>query len=169
MNILDIMYIVLIAVAVLVAIFKGVSLKEKAENFENVPTTVKNRIDIARKYSEMFDVPLKWIMGVIWTENNGNMLPDGESGEKGIMQIKEIAYKDTQLEGLPDFPKWRSDPEHNIATGTEFLSIMKKRQGTWKEAIRAYNQGGKGKEIPGRDKLADDYYQKVLDKSKFFG
>lgn len=162
------MILILVLIAVFIALFFGASVKEDAVNFAKVPGSVTQRYNIAKKWADIYGVPVKYVMATIWTESTGNMLPDGKAGEKGVMQLKPIAVLDVRENGDRKFLNWQTDVNDNIGAGTAFLALMKKRHKTWKEAIRAYNQGGAGKDREGTKELADIYYQKVNDKAQFF-
>lgn len=159
-------HILIVFSALIFALWKGVKLKEKKANLKNVAEPIRELQGIIRQASSRFNVPSEIISAVAWVESGGRMNAIGGAGEIGIMQLKQIAVNDVELNKLGEFPNWRKDSKDNIFAGTAFLRLQKNRVGNWEDAIRAYNQGEAGaKRYPER---ADEYLNKVLAKERFF-
>lgn len=132
-----------------------------------IPESVSKWYDKVNFYSMLFNVPADISMSVLWVESAGDPYAVGSAGESGLFQLKPIAVRDVRENTGVDYSSYSIDPDENIQAGIRFLSLQKKRSGSWPEAIKAYNQGFLGaKKNPG---LANDYLQKVNAKRKYFG
>lgn len=136
-----------------------------------VPAAVLRHKRTARLYAKKYDIPVNILLAMMWQENSGYMNPDGAAGEKGIMQLKEIAIRDLQENGYKVPANWRDDPEDNIHAGAQFLHLQRRRAGniytalagTRSTALEAYNEGFAGSL---RDTAPDEYAEEVIAKSK---
>lgn len=66
----------------------------------------------------------------------------GTTGEIGLMQIKPIVLREYNTDHETTFPAeklWEYD--FNLEVGTWYLAKQKRRFGTWKDALIAYNIG----------------------------
>lgn len=164
----DMIYLIVAGIiAVLVYIFGTKQQQESIINRAKIPAAVIQWETEVRAAAKEFGVPVSIALSVLWVESAGNPQARGSSGERGLMQLKEIAVKDLQLQGFGTFPNWETDPAQNIRAGVAFLALQYRRTGNWYEAVKAYNQGYAGKDQnPG---LAADYLNKVRQKEQFFG
>lgn len=161
-------YIILAAVAVLIAWWKGTkaTISEARHNYSRVPDQVAQWIEPVQQAAASYGVPFRIAMAVLWVESGGGPGRVGGAGEIGLFQLKEIAVRDLGLQGYGSFDGWDRHPEDNIKAGVAFLLLQYKRTGNWIDALGAYNQGQAGaKRYPER---AAAYVQKVNDKMKFF-
>lgn len=163
---MTIFFVIAAAVLALLAGWKGVQVKEKAQNLKSVPSEVVRYMPLFQDVAARVGIPADILAAVAWVESNGDMNAIGTSGEFGVMQLKPIAIKDVQIEGYGEFDGWRSSAPVNVMAGASFLALMHKRTGNWPDAIRAYNQGQVGA-IQNPD-LAESYRQKVEERRKFF-
>lgn len=152
---------------VLAWIFGKKISQERAVNRAKVPEAVLQWETEVIAAAKEFDVPSTIAMAVLWTESVGNKNARGSSGEYGLMQLKEIAIRDLQLNGFGTFDGWRTDAAQNIRAGVAYLKLQYRRTGDWFKAVKAYNQGYQGaKDNP---QLAQNYLDKVRNKEQFFG
>ena len=108
---------------------------------------IRPYVDFIMEASARYDVPASIIASMIRQESNFNEDARGGDGEIGLMQLKPVAMQDLkEIKG----EQWnRYDPRQNVLAGTSFLALQKRRwtnqgDGTWFNAIRAYNGGFAG-------------------------
>jgi len=96
---------------------------------------------LAEKYASVYpDIDAELILAVIVKESGGNPNALGASGEKGLMQVKDIAVADVwENERFASF-----DPETNIRHASAFLQVQINRCGSIKKGLGCYNQGKLG-------------------------
>lgn len=111
---------------------------------------------IAKRFADIYNLPETLILAIIHKESGGNPNARGANGEKGLMQVKDIAVKDVwENETRASF-----DPETNIRHGVAFLQVQINRCGSIFDGLKCYNQGQKGaKENP---VIAENYANDVL-------
>lgn len=159
--------IVFAILAGLAWLFKEKNKEEKQLNNSKIPESVRQWEPEVTAAAKEFNVPKTVAMAVLWQESAGNPNARGSSGEVGLMQLKEIAVKDLQLRKFGKFDGWKNNPEQNIRAGTAYLALQKENTGNWFEAVKAYNQGFKGKDQ--NPVKANNYLKEVKAKEKFFG
>lgn len=155
----------IIAVLVLLGLFKGVDAVNSVSLERKAPGFISRWIGPAKAASAQTGVPLEYILSVIWVESAGNPDAVGGAGEIGLMQLKKIAADDVKQNYNIDVSGWDLDPVKNILVGSYFLALQYKRTGDWGEAFESYNQGYRGQEL--NPELAQDYENKVKDKIEF--
>lgn len=139
---------------------------QEAVNAANIPDAVQKWLPDIAEAAKKYNVPFDVAAAVMWVESAGNPSAQGSAGEIGLMQLKQIAINDLELQNIGRFPGWDMMPWENIHAGVAYLSLQKKRAGTWDKAIMAYNQGYQG--MQDKPELAGNYLLKVKDKMKFF-
>lgn len=152
------------AIIVIAALIWGEKVAKKSVLYSRLPGKVarwKNQIESA---SSETGVPSQIIGAVIWQESGGDPNAVGAAGEAGLMQLKPIAVEDVQQNFNVNLSTYAIEPGENIRAGAYFLKLMKKREGTWNEALEAYNQGGKGRTQPGKKEKAVKYRNEVNEK-----
>lgn len=101
--------------------------------------------DFIEAASSRFGIPAARIFGHMMQESSGNPTLTGGAGERGLMQVKEIAFRDVQsnftgFNGFDYSDLW--NPAINILVGTAYLSLCHKwTGGSLDDASRAYNIG----------------------------
>lgn len=141
---------------------------KKESKLEQVPADVRRWLPFAKKYNAETGVPVELIMSIIWTESWGDPDAVGSSGERGLMQLKQIAADDVAENMEVDSSEYAIDPEMNIKTGTYLLKLLKQRAGNWPDAVKAFNQGLAGSKREKGKKLAEIYWAKVKPRINFF-
>jgi soluble lytic murein transglycosylase-like protein len=94
--------------------------------------------------SARFGVPSERIIAHIIVESRGNPNAVGTAGERGLMQLKPGALKDSNKVSKAVFGFVEMfDPEKNIIAGTAYLAWIERYffPGDWDKVSRAYNQG----------------------------
>lgn len=126
---------------ILIAVISGILflLSKKASKFNSSVFSIYES-EITRA-SRAYGVPPEIITSVIIRESNGNPDAVGLAGEKGLMQLKDIAVRDAHQNGLTPRTAASFRPTENILDGTAFLALQKQRAGSWFDALRAYNKG----------------------------
>lgn len=162
--------IVVLAIIIITLLYGTKKNQEVKANAAKVPKEVKKWKDEINIFAAKYDVPADIAYSVLWHESAGNVNALGSAGEIGLMQLKPIAVTDVQVSNPNDIKVnitgWRENPVKNIEVGVAFLRLMFERTGNWQEALRAYNQGKKGKEE--NPKKADNYLSAIQEKRKFF-
>lgn len=123
----------------------------------------------AKKFAEIYGVPVQTVLAVIDQESAGRPDATGSSGEAGLMQLKLIAVEDVNLfRDLPLIDKTELfDPITNIEYGTAFLSLQIQRAGNEFDGLRAYNQGFAGMDrTEQKKKLSKKYAREVMAKKE---
>lgn len=124
-----------------------------------MPGAVSQWIDQANEASRETGVPVDLILATIWVESVGDPQAVGSAGEKGLMQIKQIAADDVRQNMGVDVAGYDLSPSKNIKVGSYFLALQYKRTGSWPDAVKAYNQGYAG--MQNNQGKALDYLNKV--------
>jgi len=163
----SLVYILAAGVVALFLYFFGSERKKINEiNRAKIPESVLQNENLMREMSQKYEVPLDILWAVSWVESTGRMSAIGSAGERGIMQLKEIAVKDLQQKGIGKFRNFKTDPKQNIAAGAAYLKLQYDRTGSWMRALKAYNQGFQG--MKDNPEKAAEYMQKVKSKMRFF-
>lgn len=158
-----------LVIALVLFLFKMFGKKTKEEKELNnalMPDAVKQWINDVQQAGQEFGVPADIGMSVLWVESMGNASARGSAGEYGLMQLKDIAVRDLQLQNFGKFEGYKTDPVQNIRAGVAYLKRWYDVTGNWPAAIKAYNQGLKGSKE--RPQLAANYLEKVNSKRSFF-
>lgn len=149
-------YLAFLLAVVIYLIFGSVTDNEIVR--DRLPDRISKWYNQAKEASKITGVPLKYILGIIAVESNGNPEAIGSAGEIGLMQLKEIAVRDVYENLGVNVENWKTGPYDNILAGSYFLKLQKKRSGSWDVAIRSYNQGFEGQK---NNELATVYLNKV--------
>jgi len=138
---------------------------------DNFADPVRQWADEVKEWAKIHDVRPEIILSIIQQESTGNPDATGAIGERGLMQVTEIALQDVN-ENFNSFP-YQSDidfadlvrPNANIKAGTAFYRLQLDRMnGSDYDALRAYNCGAQGaKENPG---CGSQYADEVLNRTK---
>jgi soluble lytic murein transglycosylase len=103
--------------------------------------------DLIKQASERYGVAPELIKAVIWRESQFQPRKEGSQGERGLMQITEMAAADwARAEKIQTFaPTDLFDPKVNIEAGTWYLSRALKRWSSKDDpvpfALAEYNAG----------------------------
>lgn len=81
----------------------------------------------------MIKISKELIKAITWVESSDNPQAVGTKGERGLMQMSEIAWVDVQ-QNCPDlrqysYEKWAHHSTVNTFFGAHYLSLLKKRLG----------------------------------------
>jgi len=157
-------------VVVAVAIFGFFNLKNSWQNQQfndaRIPDAIKQKSILFKKAAQEFGIPLAILKAMAWVESTGKQNAKGSAGERGVMQLKEIATKEVRRVLGVDTTGYIIDAETNIRIGAAYLKVLYQNSGVWDMAIKQYNQGPTGaKENPQK---AAAYLEKVNKKKRFF-
>lgn len=95
--------------------------------------------------SDSIGVPANIIGAIVVVESGGNILATGKVGERGLMQLTEVALKDVNNNSGTNFNfNQMFSPVQNLAAGSLFYQLQLKRLKDPADAIRAYNCGEAG-------------------------
>jgi len=141
---------------------------------DTVPGPVARWQTEARRWAARYGLPWQVILAQIWQESAGNPNAVGSVGEVGLMQIREIAYRDLIENGYNVPGNWKTDPTSNIQVGAAYLHLMLEKTGkifdavgeTKADALEAYNEGFTGAR---RDIEVDEYSYQVMQKARKLG
>lgn len=103
------------------------------------PDTLANVLQwsaFALKSSKDTGIPANIILGVVWQESAGDFNAKGANGEKGLMQIKDIAAREV------GYKQASFQPSINIEQGSKFLAKINGLTGNMFDSLRAYNRRG---------------------------
>lgn len=131
----------------------------------NLPNDVSRWWPEIKNASTRSGVPAEIIAGVVWQESAGDPDAVGSAGERGLMQLKDIAVQDVQrtyTNVADDVADYDSDPGSNILAGSYYLKLQRENHSNWDQALEAYNQGAAGRLK--KRKLAAAYRSKVNQK-----
>jgi len=116
-----------------------------------VSTRVKIRLNpvLVEKIETISDTvgaPANVVGAIVVTESGGDILATGKAGERGLMQLTEIALEDVNQHRGTNFKMNQMfSADQNIAAGSMFLALQISRfDGFLDDAIRAYNGGERG-------------------------
>jgi len=113
--------------------------------------------------AEQFNVPAKYIYGIIATESSGNPDAIGSAGEIGLMQLTNLAYENVNHIFNTDFDEEKlKNPYNNILCGVMYLHILHVHLPDWHESIMAYNIGLGNVQRGHHLKSGEIYLNKVL-------
>ena len=90
--------------------------------------------------------PSNIVGAIVVVESGGDILAAGKAGERGLMQLTEIALQDVNQKRGTNFKMDQMFvADQNIAAGSMFLALQIQRfDGVLDDAIRAYNGGERG-------------------------
>ena len=118
---------------------------------EKYPQKVRRWCGLVMKYGEKYEVPVNLIAAVMLQESGGNPKAYSTSGAVGLMQVmpRDGKAREYQCVNGPCFagrPRMEEleEPEFNVRYGVKMLKQLKKREGNWREALRAYGPGDAG-------------------------
>ena len=96
--------------------------------------------------SDVVGAPANIVGALVVVESGGDILAAGKAGERGLMQLTEIALKDVNENRGTNFTMHQMfAADQNIAAGSMFLALQIQRfDGVLDDAIRAYNGGERG-------------------------
>lgn len=138
-----------------------------ANSIKNAPAAVAQWEPLSKEFAMRYGLPKEIILAQIWTESSGNPNAVGSAGERGLMQLKQIAIDDLRENGYGRFEDWKENPATNIHAGAAYLDLQLKRAGNLKEALGSYNQGYRGNILA--PFFGNVYEEKVLTKAKQLG
>ncbi|MCP4648722.1 MAG: lytic transglycosylase domain-containing protein [PVC group bacterium] len=120
-------------------------------------------------YSKKYKLPPLLVCAIIENESAGEKFTRGRDGEYGYMQVLPVHFRSKNIP-----PKLRCEPEYNIKLGCWYLGgAVRKAKGSYKKAIRLYNQGHYGKRWKYRNwryvrRVWKDYVESLEFKKKEF-
>lgn len=116
-----------------------------------------------KKAAQKHGVPLQILFAVSFTESSfrANAHNKNRNGTRdyGFMQINSIWSKQAKKMGY-SWHKVKSNPCTNVMFGSHILKANKKRLGSWRAAVGAYNAGF-SKSAKAK-KRRHNYYRKVI-------
>ena len=134
---------------------------------DNECETLKNYINIFKKYGEIYDIDWMLIMAVAYRESRFKQNEKSSSGAVGIMQIRPATAHDKNI-GITTI----ESADNNIHAGVKYLAFLKNRYFSDPEiknrdqirfALAAYNAG------PGKIRKAKIMARKMgLDQNRWF-
>lgn len=106
----------------------------------------ENLIEQIEQTSDTIGVPANIVGAIVVVESGGDVLATGKVGERGLMQLTEIALNDVNNnEGTTFTFDDMFSPVQNLAAGSLFFRLQLERmEGNISDAIRAYNCGQAG-------------------------
>lgn len=119
--------------------------------------------ELAYKYANVYNVPVKYVLAVIKQESSGNMLATGSTGDYGLMQITKPALIDYNLATGKNYNLFTMliSAKKNLEVGTWYLKWCKKfLNSNWYDAFRAYNAGVGN--VKRSDKAGKSYADSVM-------
>lgn len=109
------------------------------------PTKVRRWCDLIEQYAHKHELPPDLLAALIWQESGGNPSAYSRSGAVGLMQVmpRDGIAKNFQCPNGPCFAKRPTiaqlkDPEFNIQFGARMLANLAHRNGSLREALKAY-------------------------------
>ena len=115
-------------------LYSGFKKNKELSNEDNIASVLR-WTGTAKRWAEAEGVDYITILAMIWQESSGLPQATGSSGEKGLMQLKDIAFKEVGIE-----PTYQAST--NIEAGTKFYSKIKNLVGSEYDSLRAYNKRG---------------------------
>jgi soluble lytic murein transglycosylase len=101
--------------------------------------------DLAKKYSNIYNVPINIILAIIKQESAGNVFAIGKTSDYGLMQITKGALTDFNKSTGKNYNLFMMlmSPQKNIEVGTFYINWCKKflNRKEYYDALRAYNVG----------------------------
>lgn len=95
--------------------------------------------------SDTIGVPANIIGAIVVVESGGDVLAVGSAGERGLMQLTEVALKDVNNNSGTNFNfSQMFSSIQNLAAGSLFYELQLSRLKNAEDAIRAYNCGEAG-------------------------
>ena len=106
----------------------------------------QNLINQIERVSDTLGVPANIVASIVIVESSGNPAAIGKAGERGLMQLTEVALKDVNDNTGTNFNfNQMFSPVQNLAAGSLFFKLQLKRfSGDTSQAIRAFNCGQAG-------------------------
>lgn len=83
-------------------------------------------------YSLIYDIPTPLLFALVSVESSYNPAARSKAGALGLMQLLPSTFKGYTREKL-------LDPQVNLRLGCEYLLRLRKKYGTWGEAVIHYN------------------------------
>lgn len=109
------------------------------------PQAVRQWCGFIQQYAESSGVEPALVAAVIWLESGGSADAYSKSGAVGLMQVmpRDGLAASFQCANGPCFASRPSmqelyDPEFNISYGVRMLAGLFQRNGSWREALKAY-------------------------------
>jgi soluble lytic murein transglycosylase-like protein len=124
------------------------SLSSDAESCEislDFPQKVRRWCDLIETIAHQHQLPPDLLAALIWQESGGNPQAYSRSGAVGLMQVmpRDGIAKTFECPNGPCFAKrptiaQLNDPEFNVEYGARMLANLVKRQGSLRDALKAY-------------------------------
>jgi hypothetical protein len=118
---------------------------EGCEISRDFPKKVRRWCDLIELYAHKQQLPPDLLAALIWQESGGNPTAYSRSGAIGLMQVmpRDGIARTFKCPGGPCFAKRPTiaqlkDPDFNIEYGARMLANLVKRQGSLREALKAY-------------------------------
>jgi soluble lytic murein transglycosylase-like protein len=118
---------------------------ESCEISPDFPQKVRRWCDLIEQYAHQHKLPPDLLAALIWQESGGNPSVLSRSGAVGLMQVmpSDGIARSFQCPNGPCFAKRPTiaqlkDPEFNIQYGARMLANLVKRQGSLRDALKAY-------------------------------
>lgn len=115
------------------------------------PAKVRQWCDLITFFANKRDLDPNFIASVIWQESGGDPLAYSQSGAVGLMQIMprdglaaSFVCANGPCFGSRPTTKELQDPEFNIKYGARMLSDLHSREGTLRDALKAYGPANVG-------------------------
>lgn len=146
-------YILMISILLIIVLFFIIISKARAKPSITIPVVNFNLPSILTQYnvsirqaSSTYQVPEYLIRAIIMTESSGIKTAIGKIGERGLMQIMQIALIDVNNRYKLGYNyEDMYDPHKNIVTGTAYLRLLKDRHfqldSDWLRTLQSYNAG----------------------------
>ena len=119
--------------------------QNQVSNQDTMVNTIYQKYNsILTSCATRFNIPVKYIVGIIMQESSGNEnVSDGAAGDRGLMQITPDALADVNSRyGTAITYDQLTDPTNNIFVGSAYLSLkISEFAGNYQQAIQAYNAG----------------------------
>ena len=118
---------------------------------QEFPESVHQWCSLITRYAGEHGLPADLVAAVIWQESGGKPQAISRSGAVGLMQIMPrdgiaatfMCVNGPCFSGRPSSDQLR-DPEFNVQYGTRMLARLLKRNGSLREALKAYGPMDRG-------------------------
>lgn len=118
---------------------------------QEFPESVRQWCSLITRYAGEHGLPADLVAAVIWQESGGKPQAISRSGAVGLMQIMPrdgiaatfMCVNGPCFSGRPSSDQLR-DPEFNVQYGTRMLARLLKRNGSLREALKAYGPMDRG-------------------------
>jgi soluble lytic murein transglycosylase-like protein len=118
---------------------------ESCEISPDFPQKVRRWCELIEQYARQHQLPPDLLAALIWQESGGNPSAYSRSGAVGLMQVmpRDGIARTFQCPNGPCFAKRPTiaqlkDPEFNIEYGARMLANLVRRQGSLRDALKAY-------------------------------